>query len=70
MDDLVLLREKLDSTTEHLSNIHSFGDNKRYLECEHGPLAVEEERGKAWLTPDSLVSEICVFWQEKTHFLI
>ena len=71
-----MLQEKLNSVTEHLSNIHHFPDNRTFQQCGHGPLSPEEERGKAWLAPESLVifsfleaivsgflgSFVCVIW--------
>jgi hypothetical protein len=39
-----------------MSNIHYFPDNHLFKLCGHGPMALEEERGKAWLGPDSLVN--------------
>ena len=47
--NLEMLKEKLNSVTDHLSNIHHFPDNKHYEKCEHGNLE------KAWLHPESLV---------------
>ena len=50
------MKEKLDSITEHLSNIHSFPENSHHMVCAHGDLEPDECRDKAWLDPDSLVT--------------
>ena len=52
--NLVMLREKLNSITDHMCNIHEFPDNEVFKKCEHRDLSLEE-RQKAWLSPDSLV---------------
>ena len=54
--NVALLKEKIDSITGHICNIHTFPDNSHHLRCCHGPLDVE--RPRAWLNPDSLVSSI------------
>ena len=58
--NLEMLKEKLNSVTEHLCNIHHFPGNKHYEKCEHGNLE------KAWLNPESLVmigySEYLAYW--------
>ena len=50
-----MLQEKLNAITDHICNIHIFHDNKHYRQCGHDFLD-ENERMKAWLDPDSLVS--------------
>ena len=50
------MKEKLDSITEHLSNIHSIPENSHHMLCAHGDLEPDECRDKAWLDPDSLVT--------------
>ena len=52
--NVIMLKEKLESITGHLANIHHFPENSEHKECCHGPL--DGERTKAWLNPDSLVS--------------
>ena len=49
-----MLKEKLESITEHLSNVHLFPENVEHKQCAHDPL--DGERTKAWLDPESLVS--------------
>ena len=49
-----MLKEKLESITEHLSNVHIFPENVEHKTCAHD--ALEGERTKAWLDPESLVS--------------
>ena len=51
-----LLREKLLSIPDHISNVHTFPDNTKYTMCPHPPPA--KDRAKAWLAPGSLVA-IC-----------
>lgn len=48
-----LLKEKLLSIPEHISNIHHFPTNSQHRTCCHPPLT--GERSKAWLNKDSLV---------------
>ena len=48
-----LLREKLLSIPDHISNCHVFPSNTEHLACNHLPLT--GDRAKAWLRPDSLV---------------
>jgi hypothetical protein len=43
-----LLKERVSSITDHLSDIHEFPNNKQHKQCSHGPLGP-----KAWLSPDS-----------------
>lgn len=50
--NVVMLKEKLGSITEHMCNIHNFPENTEHASCSHGNL--EGDRGKAWLDPDSL----------------
>ena len=57
------MKEKLESITDHLADIHHFPENSQHKQCCHGEL--EAERNKAWLDPDSLVS--CT--QEFYYFL-
>ena len=54
--NLELLREKLNSVPDHLCNIHYFPENIHFKQCGHAPLSPDEERGKAWLSPESLVN--------------
>ena len=54
--NLTMLREKLDSITEHICNIHSFTDNEQYRECGHPPITEQQKRSKSWLVPNTLVS--------------
>ena len=55
-----LLREKLLSIPDHISNIHSYPANEHYTECTHPPLT--GDRAKAWLAPGSLVfSKLKIF---------
>ena len=49
-----MLKEKLESITEHLCNVHLFPENVEHKQCSHEPL--DGERTKAWLDPESLVS--------------
>ena len=51
--DPELLREKLLSIPDHISNVHDYPDNQQYKCCPHSPLT--GERKKAWLLPGSLV---------------
>ena len=51
-----MLKEKIESITGHMCNIHTFPDNSHHMSCCHGPLT--GERPRAWLNPDSLVSFI------------
>ena len=55
--NVAMLREKLDSVTEHMVNVHSFPENQHFRQCGHGLLFTDEEREKAWLSPDSLVKK-------------
>ena len=48
-----LLREKILSIPEHLSNTHTFDDNEEHKKCSHPPLT--GQRSKKWLSKDSLV---------------
>ena len=50
-----MLKEKLNSITEHMCNIHEFSDNEHFKHCGHHPLTVDEQRNKAWFDPDALV---------------
>ena len=54
-ENVTLLKEKLDSITNHICNIHTFQENLEHRSCSHGPLSPDEERSKSWLDPDSLV---------------
>ena len=51
-----ILKEKLLSIPDHISNVHTFPDNSKYMMCPHPPPA--KDRAKAWLAPGSLVA-IC-----------
>ena len=51
--DPELLREKLLSIPDHISNVHDYPDNQQYKCCPHSLLT--GERKKAWLLPGSLV---------------
>ena len=62
-----MLREKLGSIPEHLSNSHVFPDNTEHKKCCHG--LVDGERDKAWMAPDSLVNNfVLIFWSKCEHF--
>ena len=50
-----LLREKILSIPDHISNQHSFPLNTEHMKCQH-PEYAEGTHSKAWLLPDSLVS--------------
>ena len=54
--DLTQLQEKLNAIPDHLSNIHSFADNEKYVECAHRPLTDEQRGSKTWMDPNSVVS--------------
>ena len=66
--NLTLLKEKLDSITEHVSNIHAFPENSHHHKCCHLPLDPDECREKAWLVPDSLVKPGSSFIEIWLHF--
>lgn len=53
--DPELLKEKLLSIPDHISNLHKFDQNKKYTACPHPPLI--GDRAKAWLPVGSLVSK-------------
>ena len=64
-----MLREKLGSIPEHLSNSHVFPDNTEHKKCCHG--LVDGERDKAWMAPDSLVNNfVLIFWLKCEHFYL
>ena len=50
-----MLREKILSIPDHLSNKHVFPSNKHHLRCSHGDLVGTST--KAWIDPDSKVYE-------------
>ena len=54
--NLTMLREKLDSITEHICNIHTFSENEQYRECGHPPITEQQMRSKTWILSNSLVS--------------
>ena len=57
-----MLKEKLGSITEHISNIHVFPNNSEHKSCSHEPLeTLEGGRSKAWQDPDSLVHSFLIF---------
>ena len=47
-----MLKEKINSIPEHLTNKHVFPSNKQHLRCAHADL---DDRTKAWLDPESKV---------------
>ena len=53
--DLQLLKEKLNSVADHISNIHSFSHNSKFKQCGHEELNPDQVVGKAWLPAESLV---------------
>jgi hypothetical protein len=63
--DAALLREKLLSIADHLSNKHEFPENSLYKACAHGEVVASAE--KPWLDEDSLVQQ---FMEKKSfnHF--
>ena len=52
-----MLREKLDSITEHMVGVHHFPENSEHKECAHGPV---DETRRALLLPDSMVTALLV----------
>ena len=48
-----MLKEKLDSVTEHMAGVHQFPENTEHMQCAHAP--VDDSR-RALLNPDSMVS--------------
>ena len=65
-----MLKEKLNSIPDHISNIHQFNENLEFQQCGHGVLSTEEERIRAWLSPDSLVNSLTGGWVPVGVFLI
>ena len=57
--DGVLLKEKLLSIPDHLTNKHSFEGNLKYKECAHDEL--EASADKPWLKEESLVRILLLF---------
>ena len=57
--DGVLLKEKLLSIPDHLTNKHSFEGNLKYKECAHDEL--EASADKPWLKEESLVMVLLIF---------
>merc|ERR1712179_153671 len=55
--NLKMLREKLDSITEHMCGVHHFPENSEHKLCAHGPV---DDRRRALLSPDSLVYFIMI----------
>ena len=51
--DEVLLREKWTSIIFHIQNKHEWTGNQVFHECNHPPLAQENQCSKAWLCPKS-----------------
>ena len=54
-----LLKEKILSIPEHISNTHTFPDNTCHKACAHTPLT--GTRSRAWLRKDSMVHLVNVF---------
>ena len=65
-----MLKEKLNSIPDHISNIHQFNENLEFQQRGHGVLSNEEERIRAWLSPDSLVNSLTVWGGESLGVLI
>lgn len=57
-----MLREKLDSITEHMVGVHHFPENSEHKECAHAPV---DETRRALLLPDSMVTALLVKLQPK-----
>ena len=47
-----MLKEKLDSVTEHIAGVHHFPENSEHIECSHAPV---DDTRRALLNPDSMV---------------
>ena len=48
-----MLKEKLDSVTEHMAGVHQFPENTEHMQCAHAPV---DDTRRALLNPDSMVS--------------
>ena len=50
-----MLKEKLDSITEHMAGVHQFPENSEHIHCAHAPV---DETRRALISPDSMVSKL------------
>ena len=48
-----MLKEKLDSITEHMAGVHEFPENYEHKHCAHAPV---DDTRRALIQPDSMVS--------------
>lgn len=51
--DPVILKEKVISILDHITNNHSFPKNSKHLKCSHGDLGPEELRTKPFISKNS-----------------
>ena len=51
-----MLKEKIYSIVDHMSNHHEYEENAQHKRCEHPPLSDDQTRTRPWLRSGSKVA--------------